>query len=548
MSDHEGFEMLDETFGVREASDASDADSPHQQRNSQMWSRLQPPHAQSSSTPAGSPNDHVHHLGRVGMETGDEPPQEQVTNTPSESMRAISPRQQAKGCEAGTVPEKGAVLKIPGAGWDRFRLTTPATEEHREGSRTLAESSPPKDPRPRSVKTKTDGGDRGGKNNSTTTSTSSTTTAGARLCSPGDQQKEAAGKRAAFLTGDFSFDADAVVPTSEPRGGGTASDRLLLPCTKSSSKTLVPPTQLANRKHLRAAADMKREEAVNDAVDRLLVVAPAVQFQQPVSLGRGTGESVARARGMSGLAAALPPPPSEGGHGSTRMNAEDRSAEVFLSARTGEKGFPLAPAPLAATAAPSGAFPTASTATNSNTGLSPLCPLHRTPPAVALEAPFNPRAVAPLPPTPSRAAGLEQRPQKQPCVALAAAADPFRTSSRFGPLPPPTAPVLGFDDENRKPDCFGSASSAAAAASPSAWAEDEEATVELVGMGFDREHVVRALKECGRGESWKEAAISLLLEPQLSTMSRRFEAPLEADDDPTSGLSGGEHHGAAEQR
>lgn len=35
-------------------------------------------------------------------------------------------------------------------------------------------------------------------------------------------------------------------------------------------------------------------------------------------------------------------------------------------------------------------------------------------------------------------------------------------------------------------------------------------------MGFDREHVVSALRECDRVDSWKEAAISLLLEPQMA--------------------------------
>ena len=47
-------------------------------------------------------------------------------------------------------------------------------------------------------------------------------------------------------------------------------------------------------------------------------------------------------------------------------------------------------------------------------------------------------------------------------------------------------------------------------------ADDEAAVSELVGMGFDRQHVVKALRECGRGDCWKEKAISLLLEPQMS--------------------------------
>lgn len=47
-------------------------------------------------------------------------------------------------------------------------------------------------------------------------------------------------------------------------------------------------------------------------------------------------------------------------------------------------------------------------------------------------------------------------------------------------------------------------------------AEEETAVAELVGMGFARQHVVKALRDCGRGDGWKEAAISVLLEPQMS--------------------------------
>lgn len=97
------------------------------------------------------------------------------------------------------------------------------------------------------------------------------------------------------------------------------------------------------------------------------------------------------------------------------------------------------------------------------------------------------------------------------------------TASRFAP---PPAATIG--DGNREHDAFGSTSpSAATGLAPGA--EDEAAIVELVGMGFDREHVVRVLKQCGRGESWKEAAISLLLEPQVSTTARCFAPAVEAD-------------------
>lgn len=67
---------------------------------------------------------------------------------------------------------------------------------------------------------------------------------------------------------------------------------------------------------------------------------------------------------------------------------------------------------------------------------------------------------------------------------------------------------------------------------PSVSSADEAAVAELVGMGFDREHVLGALRVCGRGDSWKEAAISLLLEPQASP---EFELSIT---DPEAGLKG----------
>lgn len=63
---------------------------------------------------------------------------------------------------------------------------------------------------------------------------------------------------------------------------------------------------------------------------------------------------------------------------------------------------------------------------------------------------------------------------------------------------------------------------------PPADGADEAAIAELVGMGFDRGHVIGALRVCGRGESWKEAAISLLLEPQMSAAEVAAVEDLEA--------------------
>lgn len=75
--------------------------------------------------------------------------------------------------------------------------------------------------------------------------------------------------------------------------------------------------------------------------------------------------------------------------------------------------------------------------------------------------------------------------------------------------------------------------------STSANAEEEAAVAELVGMGFDRQHVVKALRECGKGDGWKEAAISVLLEPQMSGVEA-------SEVDPEVGLM--KHIGTASQR
>lgn len=150
-----------------------------------------------------------------------------------------------------------------------------------------------------------------------------------------------------------------------------------------------------------------------------------------------------------------------------------------------------------------GTFPTASTVVRAP----PSCHFPIAPPA-ALETPFDSRAAgtaAPLPLPVGR-----QKKQGQSTVGVAGAA-----ATSIDDLVPTT-------------------SKAPSSSSASASAEDEAAAVELVGMGFDREHVVRALQECGRGESWKEAAISLLLEPQTSMALE-------------SRLSGGGHPEAAGQ-
>ncbi|CAN0112641.1 unnamed protein product [Ectocarpus sp. 13 AM-2016] len=182
-----------------------------------------------------------------------------------------------------------------------------------------------------------------------------------------------------------------------------------------------------------------------------------------------------------------------------------------------------------------GDFPAISTAESSHSaGVSFQAPSARDQPArpeATSAASFgSQREAASPPPTSSAAFPAHHHPPvprtTPPATTTAGAAAAAAAAARATPSVMPPA-ALAFGHESDGPDSYGSASPAAAAA-------DEEAIVELVGMGFDREHVVRALKECGRGESWKEAAISLLLEPQVSSLA-----------DAEEGLSGTGRQGAA---
>ena len=88
--------------------------------------------------------------------------------------------------------------------------------------------------------------------------------------------------------------------------------------------------------------------------------------------------------------------------------------------------------------------------------------------------------------------------------------------SQFGTSPPVCPQDDGKPASGKKlSPCVGSMISKVSPCVGSTASEDDEALAELVGMGFDREHVLRALRKCGRRSSWKETAISLLLEPQL---------------------------------
>eukprot|EP00752_Nemacystus_decipiens_P013473 g11932.t1 len=139
----------------------------------------------------------------------------------------------------------------------------------------------------------------------------------------------------------------------------------------------------------------------------------------------------------------------------------------------------------------------------------------------ALETPSDRRAA-------ETAAALVGKPQQQQQQQQ-------RRQSSFGVAGAAATSVDDLVPTSREPPSSASPASA----------EDEEAVLELVGMGFDREHVVRALQACGRGESWKEAAISLLLEPQtsmapdsgLNDRGRPETAGQKLSDPPTGGSS-----------
>lgn len=413
MSDHEGFEMLDDTFGVRSESESSAPNSPQPALASSPSLQLQP----------SSLSNDVLQLGRVGMGTGDGISQKTMRHVPSDSTMAVSPQQTGKGC--GNVPEDAARLKSgEDAGWDRFRPTDRATDQ-----KSLADLSGSKDPRSRSpAKAKRDegGGEKSsvicsainaeaGRPDRVGVSPSSSTKRGSCLCTPTDNT----------AVGQNNFPSASTAATEEFTGtpGGTP-------------------------------------------------VGGGLDPYQPLPTVRGGGHE------QMHEGSPLPPVPPTA---------------------------PAAPATTAAPAAPArfGTFPAALTAARV------LPPSHFpvVPPA-APDTPFDPRADGMAAPLPLPVGTQEQQWGSSFGVTGAAATSidvPFLTTSRE-----PTS----------------------SAASDSA--EDEAAVVELVGMGFDREHVVRALQECGRGESWKEAAISLLLEPQTSMV-------------PDSGPSGGGLHEVAEQ-
>lgn len=214
MSDHEGFEMLDETFGVRSES-SSQPNSPQPTSSSLSSLQLQQ-HGDGSTA-----NDDVLHFGRVEMETGDTS-QNPMVHAPSDSMMAISPQQTGKGCGngAGTVTENDALLKSGiDAGWDRFRPTDRAEQQ------SLVEPSAPKDPRSRSPAKI----DRDGNRFSTINAKpareghvgaslfeSSSTTRGTTLCIPAEKNQVAG-------PSDFPF---ASTPTME-EGTVTPGDALV---------------------------------------------------------------------------------------------------------------------------------------------------------------------------------------------------------------------------------------------------------------------------------------------------------------------------------
>lgn len=411
MSDHEGFEILDETFGVRSESESSAPNSPQPKSFSPEKLQLQ-------QGDIGSPsNQGVLRLGRVEIQTGDGTAQKAVGHAPSDRMMTISPQQTGK--SSGNVLQNDAQLKSGCcARWDRFRPTGRTA-----GQKFLAESSASKDRRSRSpAKTKRDDG--------------------------GEIQLKASVVHST-ITAEAGREGVVGASPIEPSSSSTTRGACL--CTRADENKAV------GRNSFPFASTPAMKESTGAPGD------------SPVGAG------VARHRPL--------PAVRDGGY--ERVNVDSA-------------------VPPAAPAAPAlfGTCPTASTAARAP----PSCPFPTVP--EALETPFDPCAAgtaAPLPPP----IGKQQQ-QRQSSFGVAGAAAPsidgvFPITSRGAP-------------------------SSAASAS----AEDEAAVLELVGMGFDREHVVRALGECGRGESWKEAAISLLLEPQTSMT-------------PESRLSGGARHEAAGQ-
>lgn len=248
----------------------------------------------------------------------------------------------------------------------------------------------------------------------------------------------------------------------------------------------------------------EKEAAKGAAV--VVVAGPGVvtaAMQNQPTLGRGCGTPAAAAATGAGAGAAARP---AGGQLQLfeKTDAHRKDAE---GRRSAAGGSPPAPAPAPAATAFQGpygiTYPPGRPATT--VSAAPLPPTATTPANVKMGSELSPGA-APLPSPRSR--------NRQPEVT----ATPEKMS-RFESSPSACARGDAKAGSGKSPPPRGVALTASD--------EDAGAVAELVGMGFDREHVVRALGKCRRGDSWKESAISLLLEPQLAH-SDHPETDLEA--------------------
>lgn len=239
------------------------------------------------------------------------------------------------------------------------------------------------------------------------------------------------------------------------------------------------------------------DEAVEEAIDRLMIAAPA-RILQPSSVGTSVGAGAAanvRVSSSAGPWTTTAPSP----HGRLpyyqNTNAEIADADGHSYGKVHRSNLAPRHIPTPIGRSP---FSNGPSSGDGSATVSPPPPLHALRSTLPVFSPHT-KGVSCL------GAGLKRPPYISPAAGLG----PSSISTH-----PRQQPSLSTSREINT-ECSKTWTGAGVSAA------DEEAIAELVGMGFDRDHVVGALKQGGRGESWKEAAISLLLEPQ---MSADFEA------------------------
>ena len=290
----------------------------------------------------------------------------------------------------------------------------------------------------------------------------------------------------------------------------------LLPRASALAVTVPPPPEVAAVARPAALGDTGGEKEVAKGVINstaaVVVAGPGlvtatVHNQPTLGCGRGASSGAARASAAAATASAAHPPGGQLQHCRQIDDARRKGAGGRRPVAVGSPPTPT-PAPAAPATAFQGPYGTTYRGRPAMTAPIALLPPAATPSKVKMGADLAPRA-EPLPSPRAQNWQPEVTATPGQC-SVSQQSEPWASACAFGGKKAVAA-------SGKSPPCAASTVSD----------EDDAAVAELVGMGFDRDHVVRALRKCRRGDSWKESAISLLLEPQLAH-SEGPETDLEA--------------------